>query len=276
MTNGKHALTSNDTDVCVIGISGKIGSGKSTLAEAIVETVAESPWAGPAQRLSFAGALRAETTKLIDAHYKHGELTNQILAGLGVPAADEEALAAFVAICDNAEDKINVYEKTEHSRQLLQHWGGARRAQNPDYWVVQLRDAIRNINKEPVMGATGGGAEGDAAAVTGATPTRLVIVDDMRYPNEADMLRDLGGVLIRLEVSPENRLDRIQRRDNSGAAALYDDHPSENSLDDYEGFHLVMGDDRLVDRDLGYEERFNCPLDAEFMAMYSALLLPTA
>lgn len=274
MTNGKHALTRNDIDVRVIGISGKIGSGKSTLAEAIVKIVAESPWTDPAQRLSFAGALRAETTKLIDAHYKHGELTNQILAGLGVPAADEEALAAFVAICDDAEDKINVYEKTEHSRQLLQHWGGARRAQDPDYWVVQLRDAIRNINQESVMSATSGGAEGDTA-VAGATPTSLVIVDDMRYPNEADMLRGLGGVLIRLEVSPENRLDRIWRRDNSGAAALYDDHPSENSLDDYEGFHLVMGDDRLVDRDLGYEERFDCPLDAEFMAMYSVLLLPT-
>ena len=275
MTNGKHALTRNDIDVCVIGISGKIGSGKSTLAEAIVKIVAESPWTDPAQRLSFAGALRAETTKLIDAHHTHGELTNQILAETGIPAADEEALAAFAAICNDAEDKINVYEKTEHSRQLLQHWGGARRAQNPDYWVVQLRDAIRNINQESVMGATGGGAEGDAAVADGGV-TRLVIVDDMRYPNEADMLRGLGGVLIRLEVSPENRLDRIRRRDNSGAAALYDEHPSESSLDDYEGFHLVMGDDRLVDRDLGYEERFDCPLDAEFMAMYSALLLPTA
>lgn len=274
MTKGKHALTSNDADVCVIGISGKIGSGKSTLAEAIVETVAESPWAGPAQRLSFAGALRAETTKLIDAHHKHGELTNQILAELGVPAADKEALAAFAAICNDAEGKINVYEKTEHSRQLLQHWGGSRRAQNPDYWVVQLRDAIRNINQEFVMGATGGEAEDATTAVAGGA-TRLVIVDDMRYPNEAAMLRSLGGVLIRLEVSPENRLDRIRRRDNSGAAALYDDHPSENSLDGYEGFHLVMGDDRLVDHDLGYEERFDCPLDAEFMAMYSVLLLPT-
>lgn len=270
MTNGKHALASNDTDVCVIGISGKIGAGKSTLAEAIVKTVAESPWAGPAQRLSFAGALRAETTKLIDAHHKHGELTNQILAGLGVPAADEEALAAFAAICNDAEGKINVYEKTEHSRQLLQHWGGARRAQDPDYWVVQLRDAIRNINKESVMGD----AEGDAAVAAGGV-TRLVIVDDMRYPNEADMLRGLGGVLIRLEVSPKNRLDRIQRRDNSGAAALYDEHPSENSLDDYEGFHLVMGDDRLVDHELGYEERFDYLLDTEFMAIYSTLLLPT-
>ena len=84
MTNGKHVLTRNDIDVCVIGISGKIGAGKSTLAEAIVKTVAESPWTDPAQRLSFAGALRAETTKLIDAHHKHGKLTNQILAGLGV------------------------------------------------------------------------------------------------------------------------------------------------------------------------------------------------
>ena len=274
MTNGKHALTRNDIDVCVIGISGKIGAGKSTLAEAIVKIVAESPWTDPAQRLSFAGALRAETTKLIDAHHKHGKLTNQILAETDIPAADEEALAAFAAICDDAEGKINVYEKTEHSRQLLQHWGGARRAQNPDYWVVQLREVIRNINQESVTGDTGSGAEDAATAVAGGV-TRLVIVDDMRYPNEADMLRGLGGVLIRLEVSPENRLDRIRRRDNSGAAALYDDHPSENSLDDYEGFHLVMGDDRLVDHDLGYEERFDCPLDAEFMAMYSVLLLPT-
>jgi len=62
-----------------------------------------------------------------------------------------------------------------------------------------------------------------------------VIIADVRYPNEAQAIKDRGGVIIRIN------------RDGAGAG----DHHSETSLDDYDGFACT------IDNNGTYEELYN-------------------
>jgi len=79
-------------------------------------------------------------------------------------------------------------------RQLLQWWGALRRETDADYWVKRL--------------------------LSGVDPVELVIIDDVRYRNEASAIRAAGGQLIRLDP-----YDGWQRGVGS-------DHLSETDLDD--------------------------------------------
>lgn len=62
-----------------------------------------------------------------------------------------------------------------------------------------------------------------------------IIVADVRYPNELQAIKNQGGVVIRIN------------REGAGAG----DHHSETSLDDYDGFDLV------IDNNGTYEELYN-------------------
>ena len=53
------------------------------------------------------------------------------------------------------------------------------------------------------------------------------IVTDVRFPNEAEAIKKEGGTLIRIEGDPSNERKNSKRDLN---------HPSETSLDDYDGF----------------------------------------
>lgn len=59
-------------------------------------------------------------------------------------------------------------------RGILQWWGRKRRSEDPDYWVKAMTDRINALN------------------------IRLVVVDDVRYPNEAEMIKSIPGILVRL------------------------------------------------------------------------------
>ena len=58
-------------------------------------------------------------------------------------------------------------------RQILQWWGDYRRDQNPEYFVRRTRQAVVDWNW--------------------ATPAQGVVITDTRFPNEAEMVRQLGG-----------------------------------------------------------------------------------
>lgn len=88
-------------------------------------------------------------------------------------------------------------------RQLLQIWGTEyRRAQSESYWCDKGREKIH---------ATEG----------------LVFIDDIRFPDEAKMVHDEGGILIRIERPGGSRIKE------SG-------HASEVSLDDYQEFNWTV------------------------------------
>ena len=60
-------------------------------------------------------------------------------------------------------------------RQLMQVYGQVMREQDPAYWIDKCLDTVRTCDDE------------------------FVVIDDMRFRNEAEALRDLGWTLVRLE-----------------------------------------------------------------------------
>ena len=114
-------------------------------------------------------------------------------------------------------DHIVVYNKrvkipgypTPMIRQLLQWWGTeVRRANEPDYWVDRMAGGLIEAKRLQLYG---------------------LIIDDVRFENEAEFIHEQGGTLIR--VNPYNGWEC----DKATA-----EHESEVALDSYEGFDLTI------------------------------------
>jgi hypothetical protein len=97
-------------------------------------------------------------------------------------------------------------------RELLQHHGTeVRRKQDPGYWVKAMKAAIDRDRR---------------FAENYQAPS--YVIDDVRFENEARMVKDLGGVLIRIQPYPE------------WVPGPHADHISETDLDDIGGWDLVL------------------------------------
>ena len=103
-----------------------------------------------------------------------------------------------------------------HMMQTLgTEWG--RACIHPDFWVMIARAETRRIL-----------ADG-----------RSVVIDDVRFPNEAAMIRDLGGELWRIERP---------------GIAYNGDHESEGGLDDITPDRVIVNDgsiDQLLEKIYG-------------------------
>ena len=90
-------------------------------------------------------------------------------------------------------------------RRLLQDLGvGARKIFGEDFWVSQTLNGIK--------------------------PEDKIVVTDVRYPNEAQAIKDLGGIIWRIQrpgVLPVN------------------DHPSESALDDWKYDKVLVNNSGL-------------------------------
>lgn len=95
---------------------------------------------------------------------------------------------------------------------LLQWWGTEyRRAQNPNYWVDKLCESIPGT-------------------------LDVVMITDVRFPNEADAIKNRKGYTVKIE-----RLDKAGKP--YVAPDRSPDHVSETALDDYNwDFHLKVPD----------------------------------
>jgi hypothetical protein len=91
-------------------------------------------------------------------------------------------------------------EKSMTVRELLQWYGTERRAEEPDCWVTAMEHWL-------LWGSY--------------RPSLPLVIDDVRYPNEAEMVLRYGGTLVRLEPYP------------GWEPGPYAEHISETALDDY-------------------------------------------
>tara|TARA_Y100000310_G_scaffold311944_1_gene358729 strand:- start:633 stop:1196 length:564 start_codon:yes stop_codon:yes gene_type:complete len=113
-------------------------------------------------------------------------------AAFGDQIKEEVASATGVAL-DHIE------ENKERFRPMLQWWGAdfRRHYKGESYWLDKMLRKMRSV----------------------ADPEVLVITD-VRYPNEADLVKEAGGIMLRVDRE----------------TGLNDAHSSENLLDSFCGF----------------------------------------
>lgn len=102
---------------------------------------------------------------------------------------------------------------TDKDATMLQDWGKFRRDHyDPDYWVQQVHvwAVAHSISR--------------------------IVITDVRYPNEADWVKEWGGKL--WNVTREEPLEEINRDPN---------HESEIALDDYEGWDSVISNEGTLE-----------------------------
>lgn len=170
----------------IIGISGKARSGKGEFANIAVAEFG-------AVQVSFAGPLKKEVGEFLTAckvewepRHLYGEQKDreQLLRVRlrNIPKSDlGEHFKSFVMkhghrLATSPERKSFYYAFTP--RLLMQHWGTEIRRQHygDDYWIRQ-------------------------AMAQCSDPNTLYVIDDVRYPNEAQAILDAGGLLYRVSRS---------------------------------------------------------------------------
>ncbi|HAR43493.1 MAG TPA: hypothetical protein DCS07_12815 [Bdellovibrionales bacterium] len=186
----------------IIGLAGKAGTGKTTFAKHAISVFGGT-------KIALGDAVKEEAAEFLDSCLVAYE--QQHLYG----TQDDKAEIFSVLVGDWLQTDyrlrkiLNPYTEFDGNsvsmsyRQLLQLWGTEyRRAQKESYWADK--------GKEKILATEG-----------------LIFVDDIRFPDEAEMIQDLGGVLIRIERP-------------GGPFISTPDHPSETSLDGCNMFNWTL------------------------------------
>ena len=210
----------------LIGISGKMGSGKDLLYNMLCELsdidFENKKFAYPIKWI-IAVLIGCDIRQLEDREFKEKELgeewTKYRIITKGLPNY-------YVSTLQEAEDN------TRHSNQryvkvvmtprlLLQLLGteAGREIIHPNIWV----NALFADYKDEWVDSGDSVAEEDVSKVL-KEPNW--IITDVRFLNEAQAIKDRGGILIRI-----NRPQLIERDF---------EHLSETALDDYDGFDYVI------------------------------------
>jgi hypothetical protein len=149
------------------------------------------------------------------ARYLHRQLEGSAVMPFAGPLKD---LAMELFGCEAVQVNGDEKQKTSLAlcgltgREVMQRVGAAMRDVWPDCWVHAWKKSVVSAWAE----------HGSAFPV---------IVDDVRYPNEVEAIRDMGGIVIRLNRHP----------------LRIDDHESETALDDWRQWDVVI-------EDIGIEE----------------------
>jgi hypothetical protein len=205
----------------IIGFAGKAASGKTTAAKHLQAILGDK-----IQVLPMASVLRRE----VEAFLRQVGATDKVALLYGDQQdklihfeIDEQsarlqcpAWDSFVA--ENRDIQQHPGMTTLSVRRILQWWGTEyRRAQDPDYWTKAWEAALAELKDRSVH----------------------ILVDDVRFHNEVEAVQRNGGGLI-----------RVVRPGFNGA----NDHSSENSLDDFSGWNMILLNDGSLEQFLGQVE----------------------
>jgi hypothetical protein len=135
----------------------------------------------------------------------------------------------LAAACDTTVQAIEMNKSV--FRLGLQWWGTEfrRKFHSETYWLDRMADKLRDLHEFP----------SDAPPLPCITPSRrIVVITDVRFPNEFDFIKERGGLMVRI----------------ARYGADEDMHPSETALDGHSfdfyldnsstmaGFHVIVGD----------------------------------
>jgi cytidylate kinase len=211
----------------IIGVSGKIGTGKNYLAQKISTHLRSMGYT--TSEGSFAQSLKQELDEIIkflNASFKNGTDYNSHIADFSkkikMSQKDIKMLIEIIEKDVKNDSAVNAHSRKKSIRVALQRLGTeVRRSKDEDYWVKAFH---KDLPK-----------------------TDFVLVTDVRFPNEADSIKDKNGIVIRLEIPEEVIAERVQHRDGIQYPEDVKQHPSETSLDDYPRFDLIVGKDFDID-----------------------------
>lgn len=211
----------------IIGVSGKIGSGKNYLSEQLIKELHKLGYS--TTEASFAASLRNELNRIIktikvdtiDGVEPYSIIDNiHTIHKMDLNEAED---LYNMLVADIVEiDGLNAHSRTESIRRALQYLGtDVRRKTDNEYWVKEFHRTVPDSD--------------------------FILVTDVRFPNEADSVVEHGGLMLRLDVSPEVILERIQSRDGLKYSNDALTHPSELALDDYDKFDYLISDEYNID-----------------------------
>jgi len=210
----------------LIGISGKMGSGKDTLSIVInyladkfaPESIAD--WEQPVSEFTYVNKKYSEKLKY---------------------------MVCFLLGCSRSDLEDREFKEKELGeewdgltpRKLLQLLGteAGRHIIHPNIWVNALfADYVCDDCGQQECPTD---EEDTGQMIHRSFPDW--IITDVRFPNEAQAIKDRGGILI--------RINRPQYLDN-GLVIRKDEHLSETALDDYDEFDYVINNDTNSVQDL--------------------------
>ncbi len=249
----------------LIGISGKMGSGKDLVYEILNYLKQEGDWSSFSDYMrnaffvhtayenkKFASKIKDIVCLLIgctreqleDREFKEKELGEEWHKTLWHIRSNHNILKTFLSKEEAENGLYNWDDLYDHEtyvasefvamtpRLMLQLLGTecGRQIIHPNIWVNALF-ADYEVNKSEWLSEI----------------NSKWIITDVRFPNEAQAIKDKGGIVIRVE-RPEYcdgcTLENIEVQDCKDCAVYQDDyskqHPSETALDDYDGFDYVI------------------------------------
>ncbi len=212
----------------IIGFAGKAASGKTTAARQMATLLQ-----GDVQIIPMASLLREEVA----------EFLTQVGSSQYVPlvyGCQEDKIRTFYIDRIKAGEECPKWDHfiSEHKdiqdldkmtavtvRRILQWWGTEyRREQDADYWTKAWASKVEENDLE----------------------TTHILVDDIRFMNELDALKNEGGLIV-----------KIERPGFNGAG----NHASETSLDDYSGWDEVINNNgtlqQFLDKITELSKKFN-------------------
>lgn len=177
----------------ILAFSGHIGSGKDTAAMISAKILFEKFGQVCTEKHAFADGVRECV---------------QLMTGYKMSVEHFEFYSNIIYTYNQTQKNIYLKEWGMTVGQMLQKLGtdAIRDNFHRDAWILTLNSKLRNTSNH-------------------------VVITDLRFPNEAESLKNTNAVLIRLEGDPA----RIREQSNRDLT-----HASEISLDDYNGFDYVI------------------------------------
>lgn len=200
-----------------IAVSGKLASGKDTVALEMMRILGFPD----AVRVSVAEPLRKEVDAILTMIRGHevSEALMSVAAYGEIPESVALKVHALASAALAQDKEVTSHTRTGPMRSLLQYWGTeVRIAKDPLYWTKKAMHAVFLL----------------------LAADKAVYITDARFAPDLDMARGLCFYALRLEVPAFVRESRLFARDGLMLDPAAENHPSEQSLENYPNFDIVV------------------------------------
>lgn len=222
----------------LIGLTGHAGAGKDTAASYIINV-----HTGNGTAAAFADALRAEVCAAFSVDLstlscratKETPLPALALANCSDTGFVQRVVAHYAGSARDGGikgERVSLHAPRS-PREIMQLWGTEyRRHAEPNYWIDRMRERI----------------------ATASDDLSLLVITDVRFANEAALVRELGGKLMQITRPGTAEAATPHVSETSGAQFAPDaEVVNRGSLDDFR-WHVADALEALFPGSVEYEE----------------------